>query len=55
MKEEEKEKEKENEKISGWQLFYDDIFLLFMLGLAIPLVTFIIWGLMDIAGVPVAK
>jgi hypothetical protein len=47
--------EKEKERIPAWQLFYDDIFLIFMLGMAIPLVFYIIWGLMDIASVPVAK
>lgn len=49
------EKEKEMEKIPRWQLFYDDIFLIFMLGVAIPLLFYVIWGLMDIASVPVAR
>jgi hypothetical protein len=47
--------EKGQEKIPALQLFYDDIFLIFMLGVAIPLLSYIIWGLMDIARVPIAK
>ncbi len=50
----EEEKRGEKEKIPRWQLFYDDIFLIFMLGIAIPLLFYVIWGLMDIANVPVA-
>jgi hypothetical protein len=49
------DEEKGKEKIPGWQLFYDDISLIFMLGMVIPLLSYIIWGLMDIAKVPVAK
>ena len=55
VKEGEKAEKEGKEKIPAWQLFYDDIFLIFMLGMAIPLLSYIIWGLMDIAKVPVAK
>ena len=55
MKEGEKTEKEGKDKIPAWQLFYDDIFLIFMLGMVIPLLSYIIWGLMDIARVPVAK
>ncbi len=50
---EEQEREEE-EKIPYWQVFYDDFFLLFLLGIVIFAVSYTIWGLMDIAAVPPA-
>jgi hypothetical protein len=50
MKEGELEK-KEDKKIPAWQLFYDDIFLLFVFGLAIPVIFYLIWGLIELANV----
>lgn len=52
---EEKRAEKGTDKIPAWQLFYDDIFLIFVLAVVIPLISYVIWGLMDIANVPVAQ
>ncbi len=52
MKEGETE-EKQRVKIPAWQVFYDDISLIFMLGMVIPVVMYIIWGLMEIINVPV--
>ena len=37
------------------QAFFDNIFILLVLGLAVPTVFYIIWGLLDIANLPVAK
>ena len=46
-----KDKEDEKEPIPAWQLFYDNIFLLFFFGVAIPTLVFTVWGLMEIAQV----
>ncbi len=43
------------EKKSSWQLFYDDIFLLFFLSAAVMFISYTVWGLMEIANVPVYK
>lgn len=48
-------KKEGGEKIPGWQIFYDDLMLIFVIAVAIPFLTYIVWGLMDIANVPVAK
>jgi hypothetical protein len=45
----------EEGKISGWQLFFDDISLLFLLGLVIPTVLYLLWGLMEYANAPIAS
>lgn len=56
-----KQSEKENttpeeldkpEKIPLGQLLLDDIFLLLALGLTIPLILYIIWGIFDLINVP---
>ena len=36
------------------QAFFDNIFLLLVLGLAVPIVFYTIWGLVEIASIPVA-
>jgi len=43
------------EKIPLAQAFFDNIFLLLALGLAVPVVFYTIWGLFEIASIPVAK
>ncbi|MEK6692048.1 MAG: hypothetical protein AABY44_01320 [Nitrospirota bacterium] len=40
------------DKMSFWQVFYDDISLLFLLGVVIPTVLYIIWGVMEYANAP---
>ena len=35
------------------QIFCDDIFLLFLLGTTLPLLLYLVWGLLDIASTPV--
>ncbi|MBI5749182.1 MAG: hypothetical protein HZA00_08655 [Nitrospinae bacterium] len=44
----------EEGKISGWQLLFDDISMLFFLGIVIPTVFYIVWGLMEYANAPTA-
>jgi hypothetical protein len=40
------------EKIPLGQVFLDDIFLLFLLGMSVPLVLYLGWGLLDLLNVP---
>ena len=44
--------DEKKEKRPYWQVFYDDMFLLFFLGIVIFAVSYTIWGLMDLAGIP---
>jgi len=37
------------------QAFFDNIFLLLVLGLTVPVVFYTIWGLFEIASIPVEK
>jgi len=43
------------EKVPLAQAFFDNIFLLLVLGLAVPIVFYLIWGLFEIASIPLAK
>ena len=36
-------------------MLVDDIFLLLAIGLVVPTLLYIVWGLMDLASVPVFK
>jgi hypothetical protein len=42
----------EEQPVPAWQVFFDDIFLLLALGLAVPLILYIIWGIWDLTHVP---
>jgi hypothetical protein len=46
---------KEPEKIPLAQAFFDNIFLLLVLGLVVPVVFYTIWGLLEIASIPLAR
>lgn len=35
------------------QVVFDDIFLILMLGLVVPTLFYLVWGLMDLASVPI--
>jgi hypothetical protein len=41
------------EKIPLGQVFLDDIFLLLALGMSVPMVLYIAWGLLDLLNVPI--
>lgn len=43
------------ERVPLAQVFFDNIFLLLVLGVAVPIVFYTIWGLLDIANIPLAK
>ncbi len=50
-----REKDKDEERVPLAQVFFDNIFLLLVLGLAVPVIFYTIWGLFEIATIPVAK
>lgn len=37
------------------QTVFDNVFLLLVLGLAVPVIFYTIWGLLEIASIPPAK
>ena len=42
------------EKVPLAQAFFDNVFILLVLGLAVPIVFYTIWGLLEIASIPLA-
>lgn len=46
---------KEEERISNWQIFFDDISMMFFFGVVIPTVFYVVWGVMEYANAPIAK
>jgi hypothetical protein len=44
-----------DEKIPAMQRILDNPFLLLFLGVAMPAVLYIIWGVMEIVTIPIAK
>jgi uncharacterized cupredoxin-like copper-binding protein len=47
--------QQKEERIPVGQVLYDDIFLLFLLGVVVPFIFFTVWGLIDVGSVPLAK
>ena len=47
--------EKENETIPVMQRVLDNPFLLLFLGVTVPTVFYILWGIMEIVTIPLAK
>jgi len=45
----------ENERIPTMQKLLDNPFLLLFLGVVMPTVLYLIWGIMEIISVPIAK
>ena len=45
----------EDEPVPAMQQLLDNPFLLLFIGLAMPTVLYVIWGVMEIVGIPVAK
>ena len=43
------------ERIPMMQRILDDPFLLLFLGVVIPTVVYILWGVMEVASIPLAK
>ena len=44
-----------DEPIPAMQQLLDNPFLLLFIGIAMPTVLYIVWGVMEIVGIPVAK
>jgi len=49
------EDELDDEPIPAMQQLLDNPFLLLFLGIAMPTVLYIVWGVMEIVGIPIAK
>ena len=47
--------EKENETVPVMQRVLDNPFLLLFLGVTVPTVFYILWGIMEIVTIPLAK
>jgi hypothetical protein len=47
--------DQENERVPVMQQVLDNPFLLLFLGITIPTVLYILWGVMEIANIPVAR
>ncbi len=44
-----------DEPIPAMQQLLDNPFLLLFLGIAMPTVLYVVWGVMEIVGIPIAK
>jgi hypothetical protein len=51
----ERQGKEQDEKVPLGQAFFDNIFLLLVLGIVVPTVFYTIWGLFEIASIPLAK
>lgn len=49
------EQDRPTERAPLAQAFFDNIFLLLVLGIAVPVIFYTIWGLFEIASLPVAR
>lgn len=49
------ENEGEDERIPAMQMLLDNPFLLLFIGVAMPTVFYIVWGIMEVVTIPVAK
>ena len=49
------EEEVPDEPIPAMQQLLDNPFLLLFIGIAMPTVLYIVWGVMEIVGIPIAK
>jgi hypothetical protein len=41
-----------DDQVPWQQVLFDDIFLLVMIGLAVPTIVYLLWGLIELASVP---
>jgi hypothetical protein len=47
--------ELDDEPVPAMQQILDNPFLLLFIGIAMPTVLYIVWGVMEIVGIPIAK
>jgi hypothetical protein len=45
----------DNERVPFWQRVLDNPFLLLFIGVAVPTILYVIWGIMELVQIPVAK
>ena len=45
----------DDEPVPAMQQLLDNPFLLLFIGIAMPTVLYVIWGVMEIVGIPIAK
>ena len=55
LKDEVRDDETLDEPIPAMQQLLDNPFLLLFIGVAMPTVLYVIWGVMEIVGIPIAK
>jgi len=55
MAESEEQNSENDEKIPVMQQIMDNPFLLLFIGVTIPTVFYVIWGVMEIVAIPIAK
>ena len=55
MEEQESEPRDEHEPVPIMQRILDDPFLLLALGIAVPTVFYILWGVMEVVTIPLGK
>jgi hypothetical protein len=55
QKQDKTEQSSETERIPAMQLLLDNTFLLLFIGVTMPTVLFLIWGIMEVASVPIAN
>lgn len=48
-------RDEEQERIPAMQSLLDNHFLLLFIGVAVPAVVYLIWGIMDIVQIPIAR
>lgn len=46
------QREEEQEDVPFGQIVFDNVFLWFLLGIAVPALFYLLWGLLDIASTP---
>ena len=49
------EPEAQPERVPAMQQLLDNPFLLLFIGITVPTVLYIVWGVMEIVGIPIAK
>ena len=55
QKQDKTEQSSETERIPAIQMLLDNTFLLLFIGVTMPTVLFLIWGIMEVASVPIAN
>ncbi len=46
------EKKPQEERVPKWQELYDDLFFIFLLGAVIFVVSYTLWGVMELSNLP---